>query len=52
MSNYKKIFGFFFSMFLLGSPTSWAYTEIPVTDSGTVTGQVRMNGPEPDPPRV
>ena len=49
MSNCKKNVGLIFSVFLLGSPTSWAYTEIPVTDGGAVTGQVRMNGTEPDP---
>lgn len=47
MSNYEKIFGLFFSVFLLCSPTSWAYTEIPVNDGGAVTGQVMMKGTEP-----
>lgn len=49
MKNYKKIFGFFFSACLLWSPTTWAYTEIPVTSGGAVTGQVKLKGPEPAP---
>ena len=49
MSNYEKILGLFFSVFLLWSPTSWAYTEIPMTNSGAVTGQVMMKGTEPTP---
>jgi len=47
MSPYEKIFGLFLSVFLLCSPTGWAYTETLVTDGGAVTGQVKMEGTEP-----
>jgi len=47
MNHHKKIFGLFLSVLLLCSPTSWAYTEIPLTDGGAVTGQVKMEGTEP-----
>ena len=49
MSNHKKFLGFVFSVFVMGCSTTWAYTEIPVTNGGAVTGQVMIKGIEPAP---
>ena len=49
MSTQLKVFGIFLSAFLIWSPTSWAYTEIPVTDGGAVTGEVLLKGKKPAP---
>lgn len=48
MSNYEKILGFFFSVCLMWTPTGWAYTEIPVTNGGVISGKVTMKGTKPD----
>lgn len=48
MNHYEKILGFFFSVCLTWIPAGWAYTEIPVTNGGGVTGQVMMKGTQPD----
>jgi len=47
MSHYQKIIGFFLCVLMIGIPTGWGYTEIPVTNGGAVTGQVTMKGTEP-----
>ncbi len=49
MSHFQKVFCLLFIVCVFWIPTGWAYTEVPVENGGAITGQVTMQGLEPDP---
>ena len=49
MSDFMKMFPLLSIVCILGIPSSWAYTDIPVENGSAIVGQVTMQGPKPDP---
>jgi len=49
MRYYQKVLAVCLMACLIGIPNTWAYSEIAVHNGGAITGQVFMQGPQPDP---